>query len=107
VKQNASSPSRYSATRFSRPPVSVDSPVSTSVTCHGLDCFFGGPSMRLLCQVDGHVRHVQEVVGEVLLDDVTLVTAADDEVVDAMGEYELQDVPEDRPAADFDHRLRV
>src|SRR6185369_1465427 len=60
---------------------------------------------RVLGHVERDVRHVQEVVGEVLLDDVALVAAADDEVVDAAGRVDLQDVPEDRPAADLDHRL--
>lgn len=55
--------------------------------------------------VEGHIRHVQEVVGEVFLDDVALVTAADDEVVHAMGGVELEDVPEDGAATDLDHGL--
>ena len=57
--------------------------------------------------VERDVRHVQEVVGEVLLDDVALVAAADDEVVDAVRRVDLHDVPEDRLAADLDHRLRL
>lgn len=55
--------------------------------------------------VKGHVRHVQEVIGKVLLDDIPFVTAADDEVMDAMMGIELHDVPENRPAADLDHGL--
>ena len=48
---------------------------------------------------------MEEVVGEVFLDDVALVSAADDEVVDAVLGVELEDVPEDGSAADFDHGL--
>jgi hypothetical protein len=55
--------------------------------------------------VEGDVGGVQEVVGEVLLDDVALVAAADDEVVDAVLGVELEDVPEDGAAADLDHGL--
>ena len=55
--------------------------------------------------IEGHVRHVQEVVSEIFLDEIALVTAADDEVVDLVVRVDLQDVPEDRPASDFDHRL--
>lgn len=71
------------------------------------------PGLRMLfvdlhavgAQVEGHVGHVQEVVGEVFLDDIALVATADDEVLDAMGRVELHDVPEDRLAADLDHGL--
>ena len=48
---------------------------------------------------------MEEVVGEELLDDVALVAQADDEVVDAVLGVELEDVPEDGAAADFDHGL--
>jgi len=50
---------------------------------------------------------VQEVVGEVLLYDVALVAAADDEVIDAVVGVHLHDVPEYRTATDLDHRLRL
>src|SRR5262249_31719729 len=53
------------------------------------------------------VRHVQRVVGEILLDEIALVAEADDEVVEAVGGVDLHDVPQDRPAADLDHRLRT
>src|SRR6185437_10776378 len=45
------------------------------------------------------------VVREILLDDIALVSQAHDEVVDAVVGIDLHDVPEDGPAADFDHRL--
>ena len=59
----------------------------------------------VIAHVEGDVGHVEEVVGEVLLDDVALVAAADDEVVDAVLGVELEDVPEDGPAANFHHGL--
>src|SRR5579885_1557819 len=55
--------------------------------------------------VEGDVRHVQEVVGEIFLDDVALVAAADHEVVGAVRRIDLHDVPKDRLAADLDHGL--
>ena len=55
--------------------------------------------------VEGDVGHVQEVVGEVFLDDVALVAQADDEFADPVGRVDLHDVPQDRLAADLDHRL--
>ena len=61
---------------------------------------------RALAQIEGHVGAMEVVVGEVFLDDIALVAAADDKVVDAMGRIDLHDVPQDRAAADFHHRLR-
>ncbi len=60
---------------------------------------------RVVPHVERDVRHVQEVIGEVLLDHVALVAAADDELVDAARRIALHDVPEDRLAADLHHRL--
>src|SRR6185503_4052524 len=61
---------------------------------------------RVVGHVEGDVRHMQEVVREILLDDVALVATADHEVVGAVRRVDLHDVPEDRAAADLDHRLR-
>ncbi len=55
--------------------------------------------------VEGDIRHVQEVVGKVFLDQIALVAAADDELIHTMGGIELHDVPEDRLATDLDHGL--
>ena len=46
---------------------------------------------------------MQEIVGEIFLDDVTLVAAANDEVMDAVERVSFHDVPKDRLATDFDH----
>jgi hypothetical protein len=46
---------------------------------------------------------VQKIVGEVFLDHVTLVTQANDEVVDIVSRVDLHYMPKYRLAADFDH----
>src|SRR6185436_20751898 len=55
--------------------------------------------------VERYVRHVQKIVREILLDHVALVAGAHDELVDAVAREDLHDVPQDRVAADLDHRL--
>ena len=56
-------------------------------------------------EVKGHVGGVQEVVGEIFLDEIALVAEADDKVVHMMGGVDLHDVPEHGKAADFNHEL--
>jgi len=58
-----------------------------------------------LPQGDGEVVVVGRVVEEVLLDLLALVSGADHEVGDPVGGEELHEVPENRFAADLDHRL--
>ena len=53
----------------------------------------------------GHIAHVQEVVSEILLDHIAFVATADHKLIDAVGAKDLEDVPEDRLAADFHHGL--
>src|SRR5262249_4587715 len=60
---------------------------------------------RVLREVDRHVRRVEEVVGEILLDDVTFVAEAHDEIVEAVRRVSLHDVPENRLSADLHHGL--
>jgi hypothetical protein len=55
--------------------------------------------------VERDVRGVQRVVGEPLLDDVSLVAETDDELLDPVGRVDLHDVPQHRLAADLDHGL--
>ena len=88
-----------------RPPISVVSPVSISVTVHGSA---GGAVQDHLAggELEGHVAGAQEVVVEIVLDDVAHIAEADDEIGDAVGGVDLHDVPEDRLAADLHHRLR-
>ena len=49
---------------------------------------------------------MQEVIGEILLDHMSLVAATDHEFIDAVSAVDLEDMPKDRLAADFHHRLR-
>ena len=60
---------------------------------------------QIIGEIDRHVRRVEEVIGEIFLDQITLVTKADDEVVHAVGRVKLHDVPDDRHSANLDHRL--
>jgi len=55
--------------------------------------------------VESHIGRVQKIVGEIFLDDVALVTAADHEIVDAVMAVGLEDVPEDGLAAHLHHGL--
>src|SRR5881409_3309534 len=54
---------------------------------------------------EGDVGHVKEIVGEVFLDDVTLISAAEHKFVDPVVGKDLHDVPQNRLAADLNHRL--
>src|SRR5207248_2305370 len=58
-------------------------------------------------QVEGHVAHVEVVVGKVLLDHVAAVAEADHELVDPVRRVDLHDVPEQRLRSQLDHRLRL
>lgn len=53
--------------------------------------------------VEGDIRHMQKIIGEVFLDDVALVAAADNELIDAVTGVDLHDMPEDWHAADLHH----
>jgi hypothetical protein len=69
---------------------------------------FGAPLVHLhpvLAHMEGDVGHVQEVIVEILLDHIALIAKADHEFLDAVSRVDLHDVPQDRPAADLDHRL--
>src|SRR6185369_229865 len=61
----------------------------------------------VLFEINGDVRRVQEVIGEILLDQITLVSKADDEIVYPVKRIGLHDVPEYRLPADFHHWLRA
>jgi hypothetical protein len=54
---------------------------------------------------EGNVRHVQKVVGKVFFDEVTLITTANDKVVDAVVGVHFHDVPQNRVTTNLDHRL--
>ena len=55
--------------------------------------------------IEGYVGLVQEIIGEILFDQKTLIAAANDEFVDPVGRVNFHDVPQDRPTTDFYHRL--
>ena len=71
--------------RASRPPVGVSSPVSTHSTSHPV-----GPALGR-----GELR-----------DDLAQVAGGEQEALEALRGVDLDHVPEDRPAADLDQRLR-
>lgn len=56
--------------------------------------------------MDRHVRDVDEVVREVLLDQVSLVAQTDDEIIQPVMAVCLHDVPKNWLAANLDHGLR-
>lgn len=60
-----------------------------------------------LGKVKCHIAGIEEVIGEPFLDDMLLVSCADDEVVETVIAVLLHDVPQDRHAADFNHGLRL
>jgi hypothetical protein len=61
----------------------------------------------VIAHIECYVRYMQVVVGEVLLDHVPLVAAADNEIVIALRRIDLHDVPQDRSPSDLDHRFRL
>jgi hypothetical protein len=60
----------------------------------------------IMFHVESYIGHMQKIVGEIFLNDSTLVSKADDEIIYAMRGIHFHDVPEDRFYAYFDHRLR-
>jgi len=47
----------------------------------------------VVAHVEGYIGHVQEVIREILLDNVALVTTTDDEIIDSVGRVDFHDVP--------------
>ena len=58
-------------------------------------------------QVEGHIRGVQEIVGEKFLHHVLLVPQTDHELVESELGIVFHNVPENGPLADLDHGLRL
>jgi hypothetical protein len=46
---------------------------------------------------------VQEVIGKILLDQITLVTTTDHKLVNAMGAKDFENMPQNRLSANFNH----
>src|SRR5664280_3576836 len=65
------------------------------------------PFHAVVFEIDGYVGHVQDIVGEILLDGIPLVPKTDDKILNAIGRICLHDMPQDRLTTDFDHRLRA
>ena len=59
----------------------------------------------ILGQIERDIGVMQKVIGEVILDYVASITAAEHEVVKPVRGINFHDVPENRLVADFDHRL--
>lgn len=59
----------------------------------------------VLSQVEGDVRVIQEIIGEILLDDFSAVTAANNEFVYVVRGVGFHQVPQNRLVTDIDHRL--
>src|SRR5262245_39754187 len=53
--------------------------------------------------IEGHVRHMQEVIRKVFLDHIALVAKANNEFVEAIKRIELHNVPDDWFTSDLDH----
>ena len=62
---------------------------------------------RIFRHVERNVRHMQEIVSEVFFNDIALVSATNDEIIQAMLRIHFHNVPQDRFAADLDHRFRA
>ena len=56
-------------------------------------------------QIDRDVGRVEEIVGEVLLNQITLLTSTDDKIIDSVMGINLQNVPQNGLATDFYHGL--
>lgn len=57
----------------------------------------------VVLHVEGDIGHVQEIVGEIFLDDIALVATADHEIIHAVGGIKFHDVPQHWLTANFDH----
>jgi hypothetical protein len=62
---------------------------------------------RIGTHVEDHINHVQEIIGEILLDHIAVIAAADHKWVDAKAALALEDVPQNWPTTDFHRRLRL
>jgi hypothetical protein len=61
----------------------------------------------IVFDIERDVGRSREILLKELLDHLAFVAAADHEFVEAVVRVRLHDVPQDRPAADLDHRLRA
>ena len=59
----------------------------------------------IVCHMKRDIGGVQEVVGKIFLDDVALITQANDEIEDAVLRIHLENVPENGASPNFHHGL--
>ena len=57
-------------------------------------------------QIKRDVGHVHEVVGKVFFNEVALISAADNEIVDSEMRIYLEDMPQNGASSDLNHRLQ-
>ena len=53
--------------------------------------------------VKGDIRYVQKVIGEIFLDDISLVSQANDEIVDTVRRIDFKDMPQNGLSTDLNH----
>ena len=59
----------------------------------------------IILHVERYVRGVQKIVGKVFLDDITFITAADDEIIHTVSGVRFHNMPQNRLTTDFNHRF--
>ena len=67
-----------------------------------------GPAMNLggiVGEIDGDIRIMQEVIREVFLDIISLIAQTNNKFAHALSAKALHDMPQNRFAANLDHRL--
>jgi hypothetical protein len=57
--------------------------------------------------IKSDIGSVKEIICEPLFDILLLISGADYEVIEPIVRVFLHDVPEDRPATNFNHRFRL
>ena len=59
-----------------------------------------------MAEVEGDIRLMQEVVGKVFFDTVSLITETDNEIIEAVAGIDFHNMPQNGLFADFDHGFR-
>ena len=60
---------------------------------------------RIIAHVEGDIGHMEKVIGEIFLDQITFVTSTDHKIIYPMGTVNFQDMPQDWAAANLYHWL--
>ena len=56
-------------------------------------------------KIKGYIGPMQVIIGEIFLDHMALIAAADDKIIVSVIRINFHDMPQNRSAADFNHRL--